>query len=308
MPTTADVPKQCVDCGRDCSGRPRLRDQHGKYHCRECVDRLRLAHRPVGDAVGARVVGGPVEEDGPIPLVEERDEPRARDDLCGGCQRPISPEAAVCVHCGLNRQTGERISTALDVSKQTKRKSKRRTCRECGADLTGLSAPRCPSCGCVELSSRLAREERLAEEGKRLARNAWLKPLMIAAPTLGLMCLLIGLTGGASEIVPYLISFLIQLAIGTVVYFVCAMMWIGVDDPLYVIFLKMAGVYAVYHAAYIGVALLGIGVLAIALLILPTILYAALLCKAMDIELVDGIIIAAITTAVNFAVRLAIMV
>ncbi|MFN7021970.1 MAG: hypothetical protein ACK4WH_11670, partial [Phycisphaerales bacterium] len=243
--------KFCVHCRRDCSGRPRLRDQHGRYHCRECVDRLGLAHRPAAVEVGTLAAGGSDHDDGPIPLVEESDEPRVRGDVCAGCSRPISPEAAVCIQCGLNRQTGERIATALEVSKELRRKSKRRTCRECGANLTGLAAPRCPSCGTVELDSRLTREERQREEGRRLARNAWLKPLMIAAPTLALMCVVIGLTGGASQIVPYLISFMIQLAIGTVVYFVCAMMWIGVDDPPHIIFLKMAGVYAVYHAAYI---------------------------------------------------------
>ena len=35
-------PKPCVLCGEDCGDRPRVKDVHGRYACRACVEKRAL--------------------------------------------------------------------------------------------------------------------------------------------------------------------------------------------------------------------------------------------------------------------------
>lgn len=291
MTTSAQPGKVCIHCGRDCATRPRVRDQVGKYHCRECVDRLKLAHRPVPDREQEADAGF-------IPIVEDPEPPHPREDQCPGCAKPISPAAAVCIHCGFNRETGERIATTLDVSKQLKRKSKPRACRDCGADLTGLAAPNCPNCGRVN-DARADRAERDAEESRRITRRSWVHPIIMLAIGMGIMLAVYAARMGSDGVVFYLARFGVSLAIGVVVYFMCSVMWIGFDQPPLQTIIRLAGVYALADVAYTLTAMAGmslIGMIAILLMVVPTLVYMGLLCKLMDIDLHDALFVAIITT------------
>lgn len=45
--------KICALCQRDCSKRPRTKDDDGRYYCRECVERLKQARRQPAQNAGA---------------------------------------------------------------------------------------------------------------------------------------------------------------------------------------------------------------------------------------------------------------
>lgn len=295
MPQTTNPMKVCIHCRRDCGDRPRLRDQHGKYHCKECVEKHKLAHRSVSSSAGDPVIA----DDGPIPLMEEPDEPAIRPDVCAGCHKPISPLAAVCIHCGFNRSTGAHVDTTIEVSKGLKRKSKPRACQECGADLTGLATPRCPACGKVELGDRSLRAAREEREMRSMVRRSWISPIIMIAMGMAIMLTIYSQRAGAGGMVYYLASFGVSLAIGLFVYFVCSVMWIGFDEPAPLTALRLAGVYALADVAYSLTAMVTmhlIGMFGIVLLIVPTLIYTGLLSKIMEIEFQDAIIVAVITT------------
>jgi hypothetical protein len=78
--------KTCVVCGEDCSGRPRIKDPRGRYHCKDCYERVRASlkaptalEQPTGDL------------------------PRRP---CANCGTATPPGAVICTNCGCDPATG----------------------------------------------------------------------------------------------------------------------------------------------------------------------------------------------------------
>src|SRR5262249_11760065 len=113
--------KVCVQCKRDCSSRPRLKDSRGRYHCRECVDKATAANNaPPASAVEPTE---PIYDalDEPLALAPEG-EPDNNGGLAGTvfeggirpcpvCTRPLARSDVICIGCGYNAATGQKIAT-----------------------------------------------------------------------------------------------------------------------------------------------------------------------------------------------------
>lgn len=264
--------KVCIRCGQDCSRRARRKDQHGRYHCEECLNKAAAAkHVPE--------VPADAMDDGPLPLLEEPAAAMVEQKVCPNCRRAVGAEAAICVGCGMDLRTGKRLTAVVGVDREGEKKK-------------AAAKPR----------SQLSRREREIEESMRIARRAWINPIIMIAVGVGIMSIVYGSQAGAAGVLGYLIAFGIQLFIGLVVYFVCSIMWIGFDEPIPMTALRLAGVYALADVAFslVGmVAVPGLGLMGMAVFIIPMFVYVGLLSQVMEIELVDAIIVALVTAVVR---------
>jgi hypothetical protein len=300
QPSAPTPSKVCVLCGLDCAGRPRVRDQHGKYRCEECLSGKRApALVPAIDP-----------DDGIIALADEPAEPDRRvagGDTCAGCGRPMPGEAAICIGCGYNRSTGSAVRTTFTRDSGST-PVKANTCTKCGYSLAGLRTGRCPECGTVNRDPKYDRRERELRESARLARMSWVQPVVMIAMGLGVMLALAAWQGGPGGMAEYLVSFGVSLGIGLAIYMMCSAMWIGFDVPAPITALRLAGVYALADVAYTlaGLARAAMfGMFGIALFIVATLIYAGLMMKIMDIDFPDAVIVAIITTIAKIVAVLA---
>jgi hypothetical protein len=106
-----DTPsKICIVCGEDCSGRPRTRDAQRRYTCRVCYETLQAAR-----ARAATADAVPFDSEESPPDAFSTGGPAAAP--CPFCTNLLPPGSEVCIICGYNRRTGQRLSTrALHAS------------------------------------------------------------------------------------------------------------------------------------------------------------------------------------------------
>jgi hypothetical protein len=289
--------KICVLCGQDCSKRPRTKDQQGRYTCDECLTRAKAA-RPA--AVAPAAPPPPiVEDDGPLAIVEDDTPPMRPSMPCPTCARPLAADVMICVGCGFNRATGEKLGTSTSgKAPPVKKGPKKFACAECGYDLTGLKTTRCPECGKVN-TIRSSKRERDIEESKRIARMAYIKPAIMLAAGLGLATIILASQAGSMVIPIYLLKFAIGFVISLVVYFVCSLIFIGFDEPFHLMTLRLAGVYAVMEAITLIVEQLPLG---IGVPILLGAIWIGLMVTVMEIDKEDAIIYGVLSFVVKIAV------
>lgn len=300
----ADAPanaKVCVICGEDCSGRARTRDPRGRYACNDCLLKKRLARGgevvlpplPTRKAAGGATAGadgGPRPEDDDIlALAEDRSPPSPPPSMpCPCCSRPLAPEAVVCVGCGFNRDTGERVGTEASGRTRARKGAegpKPLLCAGCGYNLRGLRSARCPECGRVNVV-RTSKREREREESRRRAKRAYIAPACMLAGGLAATSIVLG-SSSPAEIPAYLLVFAIGFVVSLIVYLVCSVMFIGFDEPLPLTALRLAGVYAVVDALFAIIALLPFGFLG---WIVISIVWVGLMVAVMEIETQDAVI------------------
>lgn len=300
------VSKVCVRCGRDCAGRPRVKDAQGRYTCGECVEELKAA-RAQGPAPVAATPPQPqaaaapeVEEDGLIALEDEPlpegligDGPRS----CGNCGMVLGSGAVVCMGCGFNTQTGRLVSTHRPPGEGKK-------CTKCGYDLAGLKTSRCPECGTLNLPPRRAEQE--AKAARETVRDAYLKPALMAVVGCAVAAAVTGADGGAEAVVEYAVLFAISYIVGLAVFWVCSVMWIGFDAPMHLVALQLAGVYGVTDAASSLVNLVPFLPTFIGWIIVVTV-YVGLLMEVLDLELQDAVILGLVTFIVKVVIAIVIM-
>jgi hypothetical protein len=135
MPSPEVSPaKTCVVCGQDCTDRPRVKDNRGRYFCQPCFQKLeqkqKAAAPPQAVAVAAAAKA-------PAAKPAARSAPAGGPDLlsdlatmaaaapaaeiernCPACSKPLAPNAIFCTNCGYNIQTGQRVS--VQAMKATK--------------------------------------------------------------------------------------------------------------------------------------------------------------------------------------------
>lgn len=103
--------KPCALCGKDCDGQPRLKDAHGRYMHRACAERMQQRSRAPKPA--------PSDNDLMGQLLDEAAE--NAPVACEGCGRPVNRDALICVHCGLNRETGKSMRTRVLKAEKDKK-------------------------------------------------------------------------------------------------------------------------------------------------------------------------------------------
>lgn len=121
--------KSCTVCGIDCSGRPRVKDQQGRYMCQECFDKVKQT-KQVQKAPPAPAVAAVTAADPAINLNDnsflldiggsKSTSVTGASKVCPECGRGMSASAVVCIGCGFNSQTGKRLALKVEKAKKTK--------------------------------------------------------------------------------------------------------------------------------------------------------------------------------------------
>ena len=141
--------KQCVVCGEDLVGRPRVKDPKQRYYCPDCFDQALQQKRareaqtssdtadaPLSldpsddtcaetalDEVASSFAGEQASSDAPSLLDElaaqapQPSEPQQQLAPCEHCGQPTLVHAVVCISCGFNRETGEILAIQTNKSK-----------------------------------------------------------------------------------------------------------------------------------------------------------------------------------------------
>lgn len=134
MSSTPAPVKTCLICGLDVSNKPRVKDSQGRYTCKECLDRAVKAKaaqqqaRSPSPAPAAPGSPAPAPADEPVTsnaFLLDLGKPSLKDGqhACPNCARPVMNDAKICVNCGMNQQTGQRLH--IQVHKpETKTKPK----------------------------------------------------------------------------------------------------------------------------------------------------------------------------------------
>lgn len=302
-PTTAahssGPSKICVICGRDCAGRPRSKDAHGRYVCGDCAKaaRQRTTTPPANPlrsapAAVATLPDDPdiiplADEDGLGPAAEGSDQTRT----CPNCRILLARNAVICTACGLDTRTGHLLAGPQE---------KGRTCIQCGYSLRGLKSDRCPECGALN-STRGRKAHGEAKAARDTVREAYTKPLIMFAGGLGvsIAAAMIG-AGSANEgllaAAAYLLKYAIYVPTGVAVFLACCLFWMGFDAPIHLIALRLAAVYAVTDAVGVFVAFIPLGIIQLGIMV---IVYVGLLQDLLELDLSDAILVGVITFAVR---------
>lgn len=110
--------KTCVVCKQDCSGRPRQKDDQGRYTCQSCLDKQAKSQPRTGTPAKA---GAPA---GPAPTTKQpQGDPALAAALAGVDQTAMTPcpncavlqvpGAVVCTSCGFDFQREKPIRTRV---------------------------------------------------------------------------------------------------------------------------------------------------------------------------------------------------
>ncbi len=310
--------KTCIRCGQDCSGKPRTKDPQGRYTCRECYDKALAARAQATEVKPARAAvavpaGGPAAASERVPDPEPADGVFGLEDdaaglgaiaaaqpkECTNCGLFLPQATIICTRCGLNTQTGKVLGTQKVAGEG-------RQCIKCGYSLQGLKGTKCPECGTVNFVQ--TKEEKRREQDRKasraVARNAYLKPIIVFIVGLAAMVGLFTMLGASTEgaLVSLLMKYAIFVPIGVVVYFICCLLWMGFDAPMHLSALRLAAAFAVTDAISLPAMLLGF-------LFGPIVLICAMgliLRDLMDLDIQDAIILAVILVVVQVAVVIAI--
>lgn len=319
----------CSKCGGSVQGAPRYRDRAGNTYCASCangaVTRSSGVERPgppsappgvpvhdpgyaLADESSVVIPGRPaapmLDADAGVPLEETVGEAPARVragslgdfEVCVKCGAAMTRADQMCAGCGHKR------GAELRPAGEGKKAAKARTCVKCGYDLTGLKTPRCPECGKVNLRSRSS----VADEITRAEmRWAYLKPAIITAICLPIA--LVGIafaTGSAMAIPVFLGVYAVMLAVTFAVYFVCSVVWLGFDEPLSLVFVRLSAVNAITDVA--RAILFSLPVFWINQLLLGFVLVVAMM-SIMEMETEDAAIVSVLIWGTRMGLGMVVM-
>jgi hypothetical protein len=109
---SASGAKICVVCRKDCSTRPRTKDPQGRYTCRACFDAIQEQQRAAAIAPEGELHLNDLASLAQAEAAATAAIPSARS-ACGGCGRPLLPDAAICTACGYNLHSGQTVGTRV---------------------------------------------------------------------------------------------------------------------------------------------------------------------------------------------------
>lgn len=296
MSSTAPA-KVCTRCGQDCAGKPRVKDQRGRYTCQPCYDQLK-AERTAPTPSPAPIAPSEPEGFDVFALESSAEEPKTSP--CRNCGAPLAESAVLCVSCGFNKKLG-RTARESDVaaalpppSPLATQRGRRTKCGKCGYDLRGTTGPKCPECGASAMAP--TREEKNRENSEAVRRDTYIKPLVYFAVGFGIVSLIQLLSGGIDDLLFYAVGYAIQVPIGVAVYWVCCLIWIGFDAPVHVTALRLAGIYALVDLASAIFSFVPIPIIG---WVAPLLIYVGLLMDLLELDLQDAVIVALITFLVK---------
>lgn len=129
--------KVCIACQQDVSAKPRSKDAHGRYVCKECEAKAletgaaKRAQEASASAAGVKADGvpsaakvgqasvkassGATSAAGGYNLFADIPQP------CPSCSAPMKDTAHVCTICGFNKETGKILRTQISAEKGAKK-------------------------------------------------------------------------------------------------------------------------------------------------------------------------------------------
>ena len=238
----------------------------------------------------------------PIPLEEDRDskvpgpgQPRTGATLrrCPGCSADVRSTTDRCGVCGFEfgRPAGSGASGAPGAVSPKKR-GKKDLCASCGYDMSGLQGRRCPECGEFAPVTGRDHDRVRSIQAEHRYMQYW-KPLTMFVVGMVGVALVLTLSGEAESIPSYFIGLVMSVPIGLATYWILCVIWIGFDEPLKVIALKLLGIYAVVDLVSVVMDQLPIPVVG---WLVPTVTYIGLLASMLDLEYVEAIAVAVATS------------
>jgi ribosomal protein L32 len=110
--------KVCSVCNVDCSTKPRVKDELGRYTCKACFDGV--AAKAAHSAAAAQQ-----NEDADLRAAAMMEAKSMAADLpeaqsCPRCQNYLTVDQRVCLRCGYDRKRGAKVMTKVEVDKEVK--------------------------------------------------------------------------------------------------------------------------------------------------------------------------------------------
>lgn len=273
--THAPVPRVCCICGSDAGSTPASRDAGGQVVCVRCSAQGRRPARPQPAPVAAD--DGPVEVEGLTP-----------EQLASLQQAVESPVPAPAIH------PAEMIATSRKAAR----------CAACGHDVSTTEGEVCPACGnlCRPRSSQAqtaaANARQYAADDRVRNRRTIVYASAGLAVTVGLR-----LAQRSPELLLEDARYLVVgSACGMAVYYLCCLIFIGFDQPLWVQLLRLLSVYLVLLAVLGVIVALPMSA-CMTLIIAPAVLvvlYVMLLKRELELDQLDAGIVGIVSGAAAF--------
>ncbi|MEO0482428.1 MAG: hypothetical protein AAF138_02290 [Planctomycetota bacterium] len=195
---------------------------------------------------------------------------------CPKCGGFMAVSAVICTSCGFNAATGKAAKTMTGKeADKSEKKSKR-----------GKKRPE-------EMSDRELADW---ETSREVVRKAYMTPIVIFLICSGLTMAIYASVGGAFgglSILGLMLDFAITAPITIATFYLCAVLFIGFDEPFLLMCIRMAAVLAAtYLAEAAGYALNahtpGLGMI---LWLVPWFVYVATMVTLMELDIADALIV-----------------
>ncbi|MGH7131396.1 MAG: hypothetical protein ACREJO_05575 [Phycisphaerales bacterium] len=248
------------------------------------------------------VVRAPAEPMETIPLDDPSEpEPTSSLKLCAACAHTMGRDSVICTHCGYDERQGFTRATSPG---STHAGGGTIACPYCDYDLTGLKQLRCPECGNVIDVADLKATPTLAKVKVPVQWHELVRPAIIFAVALAIVSVIFLLDKGSTpiDLIKYYIVQAVVVPCGLLAYWLIGVIWMGFDQSLVSVTVRLAMVFVVYDAIMLlGSLILG-GWLVLLLWPVAMVAYVLLLQKELDIEITDAIYIAGATFMIKLLV------
>lgn len=248
------------------------------------------------------VVRPPAEPVEAIPL-EDPSEPESSSSikLCAACAHTMARDSIICTHCGYDERQGFTRATSPGA---THAGGGTIACPYCDYDLTGLKQLKCPECGNVIEVSDLKSTPTLAKVKVPVVWQELVRPAIIFFVALAINSAIILLDKGSTptDLIKYFIVQAVVVPCGLLAYWIIGVIWMGFDQSLVSVTVRLAMVFVVYDAIMLTGSLILGGWLVLLLWPIAIAAYVLLLQKELDVDITDAIYIAGATFFIKLLV------
>jgi hypothetical protein len=151
---------------------------------------------------------------------------------CAVCFASMAPDSRVCSQCAYDERKGLTSSRLYErLSDDRRSHHPPKTCAKCGYDLRGVNTTICPECG-TDAARRPAPTAREFQDAENKWKSFTLPALIFAIGIVGVL----GFYAVADHtLIPlYLVRFAARAPLLFAVYLMCALIWVGFDEPFHV--------------------------------------------------------------------------